>query len=191
VDPIALFRQWYEQAVKSEASYPDAMSLATCSPEGLPHVRIVLLKSFDDRGFTFYTNLESAKSKELKLNSHAALNFHWKSLKKQIRIEGSVSSVSDQEADDYFASRPRLSQIGAWASKQSQPLESRFNLEKRVAEYTAKYHIGTIPRPQFWSGYRVSPVRIEFWEEKPFRLHDRIVYTATADGNWNEQRLYP
>jgi pyridoxamine 5'-phosphate oxidase len=191
LDPIKVFEEWYSLAQASESDYPDAMSLATSSPDGFPHVRIVLMKAFDERGFTFYTNLGSAKSQELIANPRAALCFHWKSLKKQVRIEGIVEPVSDEEADEYFASRPRVSQLGAWASKQSQALESRLALEKRVAEFTAKFHIGKIPRPDFWSGYRLKPTRIEFWEEKPFRLHDRIVHTRTSEGEWTNTRLYP
>lgn len=191
MDPIAQFREWFEQAKNSEPEYPDAMSLATASPGGVPHVRIVLMKSFDERGFTFYTNLGSRKSRELLANPRAAVCFHWKSLKKQIRIEGTVEPVTSEEADEYFATRPRVSQLGAWASKQSTPLESRFVLEKRVAEFTAKFHVGKIPRPEFWSGYRLRPQSIEFWEEKPFRLHERVLVTRGVDGVWLEQRLYP
>lgn len=190
-NPFKRFHEWYETAKESESDYPDAMSLATSSGDGVPHVRIVLLKAFDERGFTFYTNFESDKGRELKENPRAALCFHWKSLKRQVRIEGSVEVVSEAEADEYFSSRARISQLGAWASRQSRPMDSRFDLEKRVAEFTAKYLIGPVPRPEYWSGFRLKPTRIEFWEEKPFRLHDRIVYTLDTQGQWIETRLYP
>jgi pyridoxamine 5'-phosphate oxidase len=189
-DPIALFRTWFAEAEKSEPSDPNAVALGTATTCGLPSVRMVLLKDVDQRGFTFYTNLESRKGQELALNPNAAMCFHWKSLRRQVRVEGHVKAVPDEEADAYFASRPRLSRIGAWASKQSQPLAGRFELEKRVAEYTAKFNIGEIPRPGFWSGFRLVPDRIEFWSEAQFRLHDRIVYHAGEDG-WTTERLYP
>jgi pyridoxamine 5'-phosphate oxidase len=191
INPFERFNEWFEKAKQTEPAYPDAMSLATSSGGGFPHVRIVLLKGFDERGFTFYTNFNSHKGQELKENARAALCFHWKSLERQVRVEGEVEVVSEQEADEYFASRARISQLGAWASKQSEPLESRFELEKRVAEFTAKFHIGKVPRPPHWSGFRLKPVLIEFWEEKAFRLHDRIVYRRGESGEWTETHLYP
>jgi pyridoxamine 5'-phosphate oxidase len=167
------------------------MALATVDNGGLPDVRMVLLKGFDHNGFVFYTNLESRKGTELAQNMKAALCFHWKSLRRQVRVRGPVERVSDAEADAYFASRPRGSRIGAWASKQSRPLESRFALEKAVAEYTAKYPLGEIPRPPHWSGFRIVPQMIEFWADRQFRLHDRVVFDRTAEGGWKKARLYP
>jgi pyridoxamine 5'-phosphate oxidase len=167
------------------------MTLATADAEGRPSARMVLLKGLDDRGFVFYTNLTSRKGRELAENPHAALVFYWKSLTRQVRIEGAIESVSGEDADAYFASRPRLSQIGAWASKQSTPLEGRFELEKRVAKYTAKFNVGAIPRPDFWSGFRLVPARIEFWKEEAFRLHDRSLYTRAGDGGWQMEKLFP
>ncbi len=189
-DPIAFFKAWLTDAEKSEPDNHNAMTLATADADGRPSARMVLLKDVDEQGFVFYTNLTSRKGGELIANPHAALVFHWKSLTRQVRVEGAVEAVSDQEADDYFHSRARLSQIGAWASKQSQPLEGRFELERRVAKYTAKFNIGTVPRPEFWSGFRVVPARIEFWQEEAFRLHDRTVYTRAGDG-WTTEKLFP
>jgi len=189
-DPVALFRSWFAEAEKSEPSDPSAVALGTATQCGLPSVRMVLLKDVDERGFTFYTNLESRKGRELASNPNAAMCFHWKSLRRQVRVEGHVVNVDDAEADAYFASRHRLSRIGAWASKQSQPLAGRFELEKRVAEYTAKFAVGEIPRPDFWSGFRLVPDRIEFWSDVKFRLHDRIVYHRDDDG-WTTERLFP
>ncbi|MCW8835419.1 MAG: pyridoxamine 5'-phosphate oxidase [Rhodospirillales bacterium] len=189
-EPINQFREWYAAAQKAEPDYPDAASLATATSEGRPSARMVLVKAVDERGFVFYTNLQSRKGGELADNPFAALCFHWKSQKRQVRIEGPVEAVDVAEADAYFASRPRMSQIGAWASKQSQPLTGRMQLEKRIAEYTAKFHVGAVPRPEFWSGFRIVPDRIEFWEEVTFRLHERLVYHRTADG-WRTERLFP
>ncbi len=189
-DPLALFDAWLRDAATSEPNNPTAMTLATVSPEGQPSARMVLLKGADSGGFVFYTNLESQKALELAANPRAALLFHWKSLNRQVRVEGPVSQVTDAEADAYFATRPRGAQIGAWASRQSRALESRFALEKHVAEYTAKFGLSKIPRPGFWSGYRVRPERMEFWQDRPFRLHDRLVFQRTSDG-WRTEKLYP
>ncbi|HVW54990.1 MAG TPA: pyridoxamine 5'-phosphate oxidase [Rhizobiaceae bacterium] len=189
-EPYILFRKWLAEAEKSELNDPNAMALATVDESGLPDLRMVLLKGYDEHGFVFYTNFESNKGKELLSSMKAALCFHWKSLRRQVRVRGPVEKVSDAEADAYFRSRPRGSRIGAWASKQSRPLESRFALEKAVAEYTAKYAIGDIPRPPYWSGFRILPQTIEFWQDKPFRLHDRLVFTKAGD-KWETERLYP
>lgn len=195
-EPFSLFRQWLDAASASEINDPTALALATTDSTGLPNVRMVLLKEFDVRGFVFYTNFESAKGNELQAHPMAAMCFHWKSLRRQVRVRGPVSVVTDQEADAYFASRPRGSRIGAWASHQSHPLESKFALEKEVARFTAKHAIGTIPRPPHWSGFRLAPVEIEFWQDGKFRLHDRMVFrrdqTESDDsGGWHKQRLYP
>lgn len=191
-EPFRLFSAWLEDATKSEVNDPNALALATVDSDGLPDVRMVLLKGLDEHGFVFYTNFESAKGREILGNMKAAMCFHWKSLRRQVRVRGPVEVVSDEEADAYFATRPRGSRIGAWASKQSRPLESRFALEKAVAEYTAKYAIGEIPRPKHWSGFRIVPSQIEFWHDRPFRLHDRVVFTRPVDGGeWHKSRLYP
>ncbi|MEQ8298334.1 MAG: pyridoxamine 5'-phosphate oxidase [Nitratireductor sp.] len=190
-EPIRLFADWLADAEKSEPNDPTAVALATVDKDGLPDVRMVLLKGFDRDGFVFYTNLESAKGVELLGSMKAAMCFHWKSLRRQVRLRGPVEIVSDAEADAYFASRPRGSRIGAWASKQSRPLESRFALEKAVAEYTARHAIGEIPRPAHWSGFRLKPQSIEFWHDRPFRLHDRVVFSADGKGGWGKARLYP
>lgn len=189
-DPYALFAAWFAEAQEKEPNDPDAMALATVDPEGMPSLRMVLLKGYDETGFVFYTNLESRKGTQLGGTPKAALLFHWKSLRRQVRIEGHVSPVSDPEADAYFQSRPRQAQIGAWASDQSRPLEGRFELEKRVAKFAAKYALGTVPRPPHWSGFRIRPELIEFWQDGAFRLHDRLVYHADA-GGWRTERLFP
>lgn len=188
---ITRFHDWMEEAEKTEPNDPNAMSLATVGADGMPSVRMVLLKAFDERGFVFYTNLASQKGQELAAHPKAALCFHWKTLKRQVRVEGLVSLVSDEEANAYFASRARDSRIGAWASKQSQAMQGRFELEQRVARYALKFNIGSIPRPSFWSGFRIEPVRIEFWRDKPFRLHERQLFTRNADGGWDSAVLFP
>jgi pyridoxamine 5'-phosphate oxidase len=192
VEPFALFGEWFDQAKEKELSDPEAMAVATVDPDGLPDVRMVLLKDWDDRGFVFYTNSESAKGRQLAHNSKAAALFHWKSLRRQVRLRGPVERVSDEAADAYFTSRARDSRIGAWASQQSQPLESRFALEKAVAQYALKFGIGEIPRPAFWVGYRILPMAIEFWSDRPFRLHDRLRFSRNGLGEpWARERLYP
>jgi len=188
---LARFQHWLEEAGQSEPNDPNAMSLATADANGMPSVRMVLLKHADEKGFVFYTNLGSQKGAELQGNPQAALCFHWKSLQRQVRVQGRAQAVSDAEADAYFASRARDSRIGAWASKQSQPMHGRFELEKRVAEKALHFNVGTIPRPDFWSGFRIEPLVIEFWEAKPFRLHDRQRYERQADGSWQGSALFP
>ena len=191
-EPFALFANWLKDAGASEFNDPNALALATVDEAGLPNVRMVLLKGFDTDGFVFYTNFESRKGREILAAGKAAMCFHWKSLRRQVRIRGPVEVVTDEEADAYYASRPRGSRIGAWASKQSRPLESRFALEKAVAEYTARHAIGEIPRPEYWSGFRIRPVSIEFWHDRPFRLHDRVEFTReTPETPWAKARLYP
>ena len=187
---LAQFRDWFTQAEKKEINNPNAMSLATADRAGVPSVRIVLLKEYDERGFVFYTNLTSRKGIELKENPVASLCFHWKSMDRQVRIEGRVELVSDEQADAYFASRPRSSRIGAWASKQSQTMEGRFEFEARIAKYTARFGVGEVPRPDFWSGFRLIPNRIEFWNEYAFRLHDRNVFIHDGT-DWHPEKLYP
>ncbi len=191
-EPWRLFSVWLEEATRAEPADPNAMALATVDADGMPNVRMVLLKGFDERGFVFFTNLESQKGQELAGQARAALALHWKSLNRQVRVRGNVEPVSAQEADEYYATRPRLAQIGAWASRQSAPLESRLAFEKAIARTSAQYAIGTIPRPPYWSGFRVVPLVIEFWQDRPFRLHDRIEFrrAAPAEG-WAKTRLYP
>lgn len=190
-EPLCLFAAWFAEAKRSEPVNPDAMTLATVDADGFPNARMVLLKGFDERGFVFYTNLDSAKGHELAAAPKAALTFYWKSLLRQVRVRGAVEPVSQAEADAYFATRSRMAQIGAWASKQSTALESRLAFEKAIARFTAKFVIGTVPRPPNWSGYRVAPQEIEFWQERPFRLHDRVVFARTDTGGWKKTRLYP
>ena len=189
-EPFALFAAWLGEATRSEPNDPNAMALATVDADGLPDVRMVLLKGFDTDGFVFYSHIASAKGRELAANPKAALLFHWKSLRRQVRVRGPVTPVSETEADAYFASRPKQSQLGAWASKQSQPLESRMAFEKAIALAAAKYAIGEVPRPPGWSGWRIAPEAIEFWHDRPFRLHDRILFTRDG-GDWHKTRLYP
>jgi len=202
-DPLDIFAAWLAEAEASEPNDPTAMALSTVGEDGMPSSRMVLLKGYDHDGFVFYTNYESRKGRQLLATPKAALLFHWKSLRRQVRIEGAVAPVGDAEADAYFASRHKQSQIGAWASQQSRPLEGRFELEKRVALYAAKYALGTVPRPPYWSGFRLTPRLIEFWQDGAFRLHDRLVYSrgegteakGGAEGGpgsgWTTERLYP
>jgi len=191
-EPLRLFAAWFAAARRVEPVNPDAMALATVDPDGLPNARMVLLKGFDERGFVFYTNTDSVKGRELAGAPKAALTFYWKSLQRQVRARGAVEPVAEAEADAYFATRSRMAQIGAWASKQSAALESRMAFEKAVARYTAKFAVGVVSRPPNWSGYRVVPLEIEFWQERPFRLHDRVSFTRTAPGApWIKTRLYP
>lgn len=191
-DPFVLFSAWLEQATASEPRDPTAMTLATVDAEGMPDARMVLLKGVDSCGFVFFTNMDSQKGRELDAQPKAALVFHWKSLNKQVRVRGPAERVDDPEADTYFATRPKQAQIGAWASRQSRPLESRLAFEKAIALYAAKYALGTVPRPPYWSGYRVVPLQMEFWQDRPFRLHDRIDFRRAApDAPWSKTRLYP
>lgn len=191
-EPFSLFAQWLKDASDEEVNDPNAVAVASVDENGMPSVRMVLLKDFDERGFVFYTNFESRKGRELLGQKKAAMCFHWKSLRRQVRIRGLVEVVSNEEADEYYASRPRGSRIGAWASKQSRPLESRFALEKSVAEYTARYAIGEIPRPPHWSGFRIQPLTIEFWHDRAFRLHDRVEFRRDSpEGSWEKVRMYP
>ena len=191
-EPLQLFGEWLEAAKASEINDPNAMALATVDADGLPDVRMVLLKDVGAAGFTFYTNTESAKGRQLASESKAALLFHWKSLRRQVRVRGPVEAVIGAEADAYFASRARASQIGAWASDQSRPMADRFALEKRIAEYALKFGLGHPPRPPHWSGYRVRPTAIEFWRDRPFRLHERLLFSRLEPGApWTTSRLFP
>ena len=188
--PIELFQEWFEEAKKSEINDPNAMNLATISSDGKPSSRIVLLKSYDDKGFVFYTNSNSKKGRAIKNNDSVALNFHWKTLQRQIRIEGNVSQISNAEADEYYNSRPLGSRIGAWASLQSEELDDRSTLTKRVEEFEKKFSDNDVPRPSYWNGYLVKPVLIEFWQDMPFRLHDRLEFKK-IEGSWLARKLYP
>ena len=191
-EPFRLFGAWFAEAKKAEPVNPDAMAMATVDSDRLPNVRMVLLKGFDARGFVFYSNEESQKGRELASQAKAGLAFHWKSLRRQVRLRGTVEPVSAAEADAYFASRPRSSQIGAWASKQSRPLESRLAFEKAIAMQTARFAVSTVPRPPFWVGYRIVPQVMEFWHDRPYRLHDRVEFRrAGPSAPWTKQRLYP
>lgn len=190
-DPFGLFDQWMTDAKASEPEDPNALSLATVDADGMPNVRMVLLKDFDERGFVFYTNFESQKGTEILSSMKAAMCFHWKSLRRQVRIRGVVSVVDNSEADEYYNSRARGSRIGAWASKQSQPLESKFALEKEVAKYAAKYAVGDVPRPPHWSGFRINPSYMEFWQDGQFRLHDRVMFRRDSANQWVSSRAYP
>jgi len=189
-DPIAFFQEWFADARNREKNDPTAMSLATADPSGRPAVRMVLLKHADERGFVFYTNLESPKATDLRNNPRAALCFHWAVLERQVRVEGRVGPVSDAEADAYFATRPRLSQLGAWASRQTQPIAGRFVLEQAVAAVALRFPLGAVPRPPYWSGFRVTPEVIEFWHQRPFRHHDRQRFTREGEG-WRHEWLFP
>ena len=190
-DPFSLFGDWLAEATASEPNDPTAMALSTVGADGMPSSRMVLLKGFDSSGFVFYTNLGSQKAHELQQHPKAALLFHWKSLQRQVRIQGNISPVTAAEADTYFASRPRDSRIGAWASKQSQAMEGRWELEKRVAAFGLKFAVGEIPRPEFWSGFRLEPQIIEFWKSGAFRLHDRVRLERQPGGGWSQSVLFP
>jgi pyridoxamine 5'-phosphate oxidase len=191
-DPFKLFAEWFEDAKKSEPNDPNAMALSTVDDEGLPNVRMVLMKDFDDKGFVFYTNFGSQKGQEILATGKAAVVFHWKSLRRQVRVRGLTEQVSDAEADAYFKSRPRDSRIGAWASAQSRPITKPLEFETAIAMNTARFGIADIPRPPHWSGIRIKPLAIEFWHDRPFRLHDRIVFRrGESVGAWTKARLYP
>jgi pyridoxamine 5'-phosphate oxidase len=191
-DPFDLFHSWMKEAEASEPNDPNAMALATADAGGHPNVRMVLLKGVDANGFVFFSNAESAKGREIAANGQAAINFHWKSLRRAVRAMGTLAQVSDAEADAYFATRAKDSQIGAWASPQSRPMEGRWVFEKRIAEYALKYGLGKVPRPPYWTGWRITPSRIEFWRDRPFRLHDRLVYARdNAASPWATERLFP
>lgn len=189
-DPFQLFDEWFAEARENEPNDPDAMALATATPDGRPSVRMVLLKGHGPDGFTFYTNLDSRKGAEIAANAHAAILFHWKSLRRQVRIEGPIEPVSNADADAYFATRGRDSQLGAWASWQSRPLDSRDTFENRFAEMNRRFEGADVPRPPRWSGFRMTPELFEFWSDRPHRLHERRVFTAAGEG-WQEGLLYP
>jgi pyridoxamine 5'-phosphate oxidase len=188
--PVATYLEWLAEAERSEPSDATAAALATATPDGVPSVRMVLVRGCDERGFVFYTNLGSRKARELIANPRASLCFHWKSLTRQVRVEGTVETVTAEEADAYFASRPRESRLGAWASRQSEVMAGRFELEKRVAQVVLRHPAGPVPRPPFWSGFRLRHERVEFWQQKPFRLHERVVHVRDGDG-WRTELLYP
>ena len=190
-DPIAQFRAWLADAEAGGVPEPTAMAVATADAAGVPNVRMLLLKGADERGFVFYTNLESPKAHELAERPRAALCFYWNQIKRQVRVAGPVTPVTEAEADAYFASRARLSQLGAWASRQSRPMSDRFELEKNCAVEALRFGVGKVTRPPHWSGFRLVPEMIEFWHEKPFRLHDRVRFTRTATGGWKTERLFP
>ncbi len=190
-DPYGLFATWFAEAGRTEINDPNAMTVATCTADGLPSARVVLMKDYDQQGFVFYTNKQSRKGSELNATRRAALLFYWKSLHRQVRVEGVVEDVTDAEADAYYATRARVSRLGAWASEQSRPLPARAELERRVAEVDAKYPGEAIPRPPYWSGYRVRPARFEFWQDMPFRLHDRTIFTRDEAAGWVTSKLYP
>lgn len=190
-DPLAQFAEWFAVATQGGVPEPTAMAVATAGVDGMPNVRMLLLKGADERGFVFYTNLRSPKAAELDANPRAALCFYWNQVKRQVRVAGPVERVSDAEADAYFATRPRLSQIGAWASHQSKPMADHFELERNCASVVLRFGLGTVPRPPGWSGYRVMPESIEFWHEKPFRLHERVRFTRAKDGSWQSQWIFP
>jgi pyridoxamine 5'-phosphate oxidase len=190
-EPFALFRHWLEQAILAELPEPNAMVLATATPDGVPSARLILLKALDERGFTFFTNYDSRKGHEMAANPRVALVFPWHAIERQVRVEGAVEKVTPAESDDYFRNRPLGSRLGAWASRQSDVIPDREFLERRHAELMAKYPDGTVPRPEFWGGYRVIPAVIEFWQGRPSRLHDRIRFTKRSDGTWARERLSP
>jgi pyridoxamine 5'-phosphate oxidase len=190
-NPIEQFRTWFDEALAANLHEPNAMILATATPAGRPSARVVLLKGFDERGFVFYTNYEGRKSRELEANPYAALLFYWGELERQVRLEGRVGRIPEEESDAYFAGRPRGSQLGAWASEQSRPIKDRGALEERLRELEAKYEGREVPRPPFWGGYRVEPEKMEFWQGRENRLHDRLVYRRSEDGGWGRERLQP